>query len=159
MIAASSPPPPAPGELAPDFTVGSTAGAPITLSSYRQSKVVLLAFFPLAFTSVCTAELCEFSTDFDQFAGHDVEVLPISVDAVPTLREFKHKYGMKVTLLSDFKRDVSRAYGVLLPDTFHSARAYFLIGKDGRIAWRHVERSTGDRRANGEVLAEIAKLG
>ena len=159
MIASPTTPPPAPGELAPDFTVGSTAGAPVALSSYRGTKSVLLAFFPLAFTSVCTAELCDFSADFDQFAGRDVEVLPISVDSVPTLREFKNKYGMKVTLLSDFKRDVSRAYGVLLPEKFHSTRAYFLIGKDGRIAWRHVERSSGEKRANAEVLAEIAKLG
>ena len=149
---------PSPGELAPDFTVGSTAGA-VTLSSFRGQKHVLLAFFPLAFTSVCTAELCDFSADVDQFASGDVEVLPISVDSVPTLKEFRNKYAMKATLLSDFKRDVSRAYGVLIAEKFHSERAYFLIGKDGRIAWRHVEASTGDKRANAELLAEIRKLG
>jgi peroxiredoxin len=143
--------------MAPDFTVGSTAGA-ITLSSFRGKKNVLLAFFPLAFTSVCTAELCDFSTDYDQFGGADVEVLPISVDSVPTLKEFRNKYAMKATLLSDFKREVSRSYGVLIPERFHSARAYFLIGKDGRIAWRFVEKTTGDKRTNDEILAEIRKL-
>jgi mycoredoxin-dependent peroxiredoxin len=150
---------PSVGDAAPDFTVGSTAGAPVTLSSFRGKKNVLLAFFPLAFTSVCTAELCDLSADYDQFASADVEVLPISVDSVPTLKEFRNKYAMKATLLSDFKRDVSRTYGVLIPDKFHSARAYFLVGKDGRVAWRYVEKSTGEKRTNAEILAEINKLG
>jgi peroxiredoxin len=87
-----------------------------------------------------------------------VEVLPISVDSVPTLKEFKKKYDMKSNLLSDFKRDVSRAYGVLIPEKFHSERAYFLIDKSGHIAWRFVEKSTGDKRTNAEILAEIGKL-
>ena len=158
----SAPPvtsPPAAGDLAPDFTAYSTAGEAVTLSSFRGKKNVLLAFFPLAFTSVCTAELCDLSADYDQFAGKNVEVFPISVDAVPSLKEFRNKYSMQVTLLSDFKRDVSRAYGVLVPEKFHSERAYFLIGKDGRVAWRYIEKSSGNKRANAELLAEIAKLG
>jgi len=157
----SSPPansPPAKGQLAPDFTVGWTAGGTFTLSSLRGQRNVLLAFFPLAFTSTCTAELCDFATDFDQFAGADVEVLPISVDSTASLREFKNKYEMRSELLSDFKRDVSRAYGVLIPDKFYSERAYFLIGKDGRVAWSHVESSTSEKRSNDELLAEIKKL-
>jgi peroxiredoxin len=153
-----STPVPAKGELAPDFTVGTTAGGKFTLSSLRGQKNVLLAFFPLAFTSTCTAELCDFATDFDQFASADVEVLPISVDSTASLREFKNKYEMKAQLLSDFKRDVSRAYGVLIPEKFYSERAYFLIGKDGRIAWSHVESSTSDKRSNAEILEEIRKL-
>jgi len=156
----SSPPsnsPPAKGALAPDFTVSSTAG-PFTLSALRGQKNVLLAFFPLAFTSTCTAELCDFSTDFDQFAGANIEVLPISVDSTASLREFKNKYEMRSELLSDFKRDVSRAYGVLIPDKFYSERAYFLIGKDGRVAWSHVESSTSEKRSNDEIFAEIKKL-
>jgi peroxiredoxin len=76
---------PAAGDVAPDFTADSTNGQPVTLSSLRGKKRVLLAFFPLAFTSTCTAELCDFSADFDQFSGKDVEVMPISVDSVPTL--------------------------------------------------------------------------
>ena len=157
ISSAPTTPVPSPGELAPDFTVWSTAGS-ITLSSLRGKKNVLLAFFPLAFTSVCTAELCDFSTDFDQFGGADVEVLPISVDSVPTLKEFRKKYDMKATLLSDFKRDVSRAYGVLIPEKYHSARAYFLIDKQGKIAWRFVEKTTGEKRTNAEILGEIGKL-
>src|SRR3954452_13692809 len=106
---------PAVGTEAPDFTLASTAGAPLTLSSLR-GKNVLLAFFPLAFTSTCTQELCEMRDDWDQFASSETVVLPISVDSTPTLNESKGKYSMKSDLLSDFKRDVARAYGVLLED-------------------------------------------
>jgi peroxiredoxin len=149
---------PAEGELAPDFTADSTAGSPVTLSSFRGTKHVLLAFFPLAFTSVCTAELCDFSVDFDQFAVRNVAVLPVSVDSVPTLKEFKAKHGLVVDLLSDFKREISRAYGVLLPDRFFSTRAYFLIDRSGRIAWRHVEESPSHKRSNREILEHIQAL-
>jgi len=69
------------GELAPDFTVPSTSGSDVSLSSFRGKRTVLLAFFPLAFTGTCTKELICFTEDFDQFAGRGVEILPISVDA------------------------------------------------------------------------------
>lgn len=147
---------PAVGDAAPDFTADSTAGSPVTLSSYRGKKRVLIAFFPLAFTSTCTAELCDMSDDFDQFLDKDVVILPISVDSVPTLREFKAKHNMRVDLVSDFKRDVARAYGVLIPDRFYSERAYFLVGTDGRIAWRHIEENPGQKRTNDEIMTQIA---
>lgn len=147
--------PPEVGDTAPDFTADSTAGTAVTLSSFRNRQRVLLAFFPLAFTSTCTAELCDLSDGFDHFTTLDVAVLPMSVDSVPTLREFKAKHAMQVDLLSDFTRDVSRAYGVLLPDKFFSARAYFLIGRDGCVQWQHVEASPGQRRSNDEILGAI----
>lgn len=146
------------GTIAPDFTLDSTSGEPVTLSSFRGKHNVLLAFFPLAFTSTCTKQLCSFSDDFDQFTGRGVEVLPISVDATPSLREFKKAYALKVELLSDFKRDVSRAYGVLNEDKFFSERAYFLMDKAGVIRWSFVEALRRDHRENAELLAEIAKL-
>ena len=146
------------GDAAPDFVADSTSGEAVTLSSFRGKKNVLLAFFPLAFTSVCTAEMCDLNTDFDQFGGHDVEVLPISVDSVPTLKEFKAKHGMRVELLSDFRREVARRYGVLLEDRFYAMRAYFLIGKDGKIKWKHVEDSPRQRRPNREILERIRTL-
>jgi len=146
------------GSVAPDFTADSTSGKPVTLSSYQGKKRVLLAFFPLAFTSTCTAELCDFSADFDQFSGKGVEVLPISVDSVPTLKEFKLKHQMRVDLVSDFKRDISRAYGVLLADKFYSARAYFLVGLDGTIEWAYVEANASHKRTNAEILEQIAAV-
>lgn len=150
---------PVAGDRAPDFALQSTAGATVTLSALRGKSPVLLAFFPLAFTSTCTAELCEFSENFDQFAGKGITVLPISVDSLPTLKEFKAKYAMKTDLVSDFKRDASRAWGVLRDDTFFSERAYFLIDRDGIVRWTHIESKLGDKRDNGELLERIAALG
>ena len=147
------------GERAPDVALQSTAGTTVRLSEFRGKSPVLLAFFPLAFTSTCTAELCEFSESFDQYAGKGVAVLPVSVDSVPTLREFKAKYAMKTELLSDFKREASRAFGVLREDTFFSERAYFLIDRDGVVRWAHVESKLGDKRDNGELFERIAAVG
>jgi peroxiredoxin len=146
------------GDLAPDFTAASTSGSEVTLSSFRGKRNVLLAFFPLAFTGTCTKELVCFTEDFDQFAGNGVEILPISVDSTASLREFKGKLQMKTELLSDFKRDISRAYGVLNEDRFYSNRAYFLIDKEGRVRWSHVESTNGQRRENSEILAAIKLL-
>jgi thioredoxin-dependent peroxiredoxin len=146
------------GDHAPEFTAPSTSGGDVSLSSFLGRRNVLLAFFPLAFTGTCTKELICFTEDFDQFADNGVEILPISVDAVPSLREFKNKLQMKTDLLSDFKRDISRAYGVLNEDRFYSNRAYFLIDKEGRVRWSHVEAKNGDRRENAEILTAIKLL-
>jgi len=148
---------PAVGFPAPDFTLASTSGSEVTLSALRGRKV-LLAFFPLAFTTTCTAELCAFSEDYSRFQAADTVVLPISVDAVASLKAFKRQERMSVDLLSDFKREVSRKYGVLLEDKFHSLRAYFLIDRDGLLQWTFIEDVLGSRRDNAELLAELAKL-
>ena len=142
------------GTAAPDFTLASTSGSDVTLSKLRGKKV-LLAFFPLAFTSTCTAELCEFSTDYGQFQGAETVVLPISVDAVPSLKAFKANEQMTVDLLSDFKREVSRKYGVLLEDKFFSARAYVVIDRDGVIRWTHLESELGHKRGTAELIAAL----
>ena len=149
---------PALGEPAPDFTLPSTAGGNVTLSAFRGDRNVLLAFFPLAFTSVCTAEMCAFSDDYDALAATGTVVLPISVDSVPTLKEFKAKHAMRVDLLSDFRREVSRRYGVLREEAFTSHRAYFLIDREGVVRWAHVEETPGQRRENAEIRERIAAL-
>ena len=146
------------GEPAPDFTLPSTAGVDVTLSGFRGRQNVLLAFFPLAFTSTCTAEVCAFSEDHDRFATGDTVVLPISVDSTATLKEFKARLQVRQDMLSDFKRTVSRLYDVLLEDRFFSARAYFLIDKQGTLRWMHVEARLGDRRDDAELLRVIASL-
>lgn len=146
------------GSAAPDFTLASTAGGAVTLSSFRGQRPVLLAFFPLAFTSVCTAELCAFGDDFDAFAGANVEILPISVDAQPSLKEYRNKYSMKVELLSDLKREASRAYGVLNEDTFVARRSYFLIDTTGVVRWAHIEEQNRDSRTNAEILEAIKNV-
>ena len=150
---------PAVGAAAPDFTLSSTSGEKVTLSSFRGQTPVLLAFFPAAFTSVCTTEMCAFSDDYDRFAEEGVVVLPISVDATPSLKAYKEQYALKTDLLSDFRREASRAYGVLNEERFNSKRAYFLVDREGVVRWAHVESRAGERRENAEILAEIEKLG
>jgi peroxiredoxin len=148
---------PAVGSPAPDFTLPSTSGSDVTLSQLR-GRNVLLAFFPLAFTRVCTTEMCAFSEDYDRFRQADTEVLPISVDSVPTLREFKAKERISLDLLSDFKREVSRRYGTLLEDKFLSQRAYILIDRNGIVRWTFVEDTAGNRRENDELLEKLRAL-
>jgi peroxiredoxin len=145
---------PAVGTPAPDFTLPSTSGTDVTLSKLR-GRSVLLAFFPLAFTSVCTVEMCSFSEDYGRFRSANTEVLPISVDSVPTLREFKAKERISVDLLSDFKREVSRRYGTLLEDKFFSNRAYILIDPQGLVRWAFAEDTPSTRRENQELLAQL----
>ena len=149
---------PQPGDTAPDFTVRSTNGEMVSLSSFRGNRNVLIAFFPLAFTSTCTEELCDFTRDQFDFGKLDVEILPVSVDAVPSLRAFKDHDHLSTELLSDFKRVVSRAYGVLDENKFTSRRSYFLIDKEGIVRWSYVEEHNGLKRPNEEILAEVAKL-
>ena len=145
---------PAVGSPAPDFTLPSTSKSDVTLSSLKGKKV-LLAFFPLAFTSTCTQELCDMRDDWDQFASADTVVIPISVDSTPTLGEFKQKLNLQADMLSDFKRDVSRKYGVLNEDRFFSNRAYFLIDEKGVVRWAHVEANPSQKRSNAEIFAQL----
>jgi peroxiredoxin len=144
------------GAPASDFTLPSTAGVEVALSSFRGTRHVLLAFFPLAFTNTCTAENRASNEDYTRFERAETVVLPISVDSVPTLQAYKTKYALRQDLLSDFKREVSRTYGTLLPDRFFSQRAYFLIDRQGLLRWRHVEAELGARRDDAEFLRQIA---
>jgi peroxiredoxin len=146
------------GQPAPDFTLPSTSGQEVQLSSFRGRENVLVAFFPLAFTGVCTAEMCAFSEDYSRFEKAGTRVLPVSVDAVPSLKAFKEKERMSLDLLSDFHRTASRAYGVLLEDKNLSQRAYFLVDKQGLLRWSHVEAELGHRREDAELLEQIARL-
>jgi peroxiredoxin len=148
---------PAVGSAAPDFTLPSTSGSSVTLSSLR-GKNVLLAFFPAAFTSVCTTELCAFSDELSTFERAGTVVLPISVDAIPSLKAFKAHEKMKIDLLSDFKRDVSRLYGTLNEERFSSIRAYILIDRVGEVRWVHAEETPANRRENAEIVEQINQL-
>jgi peroxiredoxin len=129
----------------------------VTLSELR-GRNVLLAFFPAAFTRVCTDELCAFSEDFDQFSGAGTVVLPISVDNVPSLRAFKSKEGMQVELLSDLRREASRSFGVLDEERFVAKRAYVLIDRAGVVRWHFIEETPGTKRDNAELLRRIEAL-
>ena len=148
---------PAVGSEAPGFSLPSTSGGEVSLASLR-GKNVLLMFFPLAFTGTCTSEVCALSEDYGMFTSKNAVALPISVDSVPTLKEFKKKEGVTVDMLSDFKREVSRKYGVLNEEKFFSDRSYVLIDAKGIVRWTHKEANNSERRENSELMEQLAKV-
>jgi peroxiredoxin len=99
--------------------------------------------------------MCSFTEDYSRFRDANTVVLPISVDSVPTLKEFKAKERIALDLLSDFKREVSRRYGTLLEEKFFSNRAYVLIAPDGIVQWSFAEDTPSTRRQNEELLAQL----
>jgi peroxiredoxin len=103
------------GSQAPNFTLRNTEKAEVSLENYKGKKVVLL-FFPLAFTGVCTTELCSMRDDIASYSDLDADILAISVDSLFVLDQFKKVENYNFTLLSDFNKEVSRAYGALYED-------------------------------------------
>jgi peroxiredoxin len=123
------------GDKAPDFQLKNQFGELVTLSSFEGKKAVTLVFFPLAFTGICTGELCELRDNFSIFADDNVELLAISVDNKATLRAFAEDQGYEFGLLADFwpHGAVAQAYGVFLEGPGHANRATFVIDIDGII--------------------------
>ncbi len=136
------------GNTAPDFTLYNTEKQAITLSELKGQNVVLL-FFPLAFTSTCTKELCGVRDDIANYEGLNAKVFGISVDSIFSLGQFKKEQGLNFDLISDFNKDVSTAYGCLY-DQFVlemkgvSKRSAFLIDANGIIQYAEVLESAGD---------------
>src|SRR5712692_5720435 len=128
------------GSKAPDFTLMSDERQPVTLSSCR-GKPVVLAFFPAAFSSVCTKELCSFRDQLGPL-NHlsKAQVLAISVDTPFALKAFANEQRLNFPLLSDFNKEVIRAYDVVNPDMVGlkgiAKRAVFVIDRDGTIRHR-----------------------
>jgi mycoredoxin-dependent peroxiredoxin len=124
------------GDTAPDFTLPSTTGKPVKLSDFRGQKNVILAFYPAAFTGGCTKEMTSYGANLQQFEGMDTVVFGVSTDNVPSQRVFAEQTGAKFAMLSDFlDRNVSKTYGVLMPERGLSNRATFVIDKEGKIAY------------------------
>jgi peroxiredoxin len=124
-----------PGDMAPDFTLPSTVGDKVTLSDYRGKKSVILLFYPLDFSPVCSVETKECAEMLPTEGGSGVEVLGISVDSLWSHKAFAAQQGIAYPLLADFnpKGAVAEKYGVYLADKGISARTAFIIGKDGKI--------------------------
>lgn len=136
------------GSLAPDFSLISSDKNKIDLKNYRGQNVVLL-FFPLAFTSVCTEELCTMRDNLSDYEALNASVLAISVDSPFTLEKFKAEQKLNFPLLSDFNKEVSRAYGALYEDFVFemkgvSKRAAFVIDADGVIQHAEVLENAGN---------------
>lgn len=124
-----------PGDLAPDFTLPSTVGDKVTLSDYRGKKSVILLFYPLDFSPVCSGETKACGEMLPSAGGDGVEVLGISVDSLWTHKAFAAQQGLSYPLLADFqpRGAVAEKYGVFLPEKGFTARTAFIVGKDGRI--------------------------
>lgn len=136
------------GEKAPLFTLRNSATEEVSLSDYKEKNVVVL-FFPLAFTGVCTTELCEIRDSIAEYNNMNAEVMAISVDSPFTLAKFKEEQGYNFLLLSDFNKEVSRAYGSLYEDFVLdmkgvSKRSAFVIDKEGTIKYVEVLENAAD---------------
>ena len=128
------------GEQAPDFELADQHGTPVKLSGFRGSKNVVLIFYPLAFSPVCSNELCAVRDDFPEITGDDVELLTVSVDSMFTHRAWADAEGFNFELLSDFwpHGDAARSYGVFDDDRGLSIRGTFIIDKGGVVRWKVV---------------------
>ena len=133
---------------APDFTLYDTDKNQVVLNAQRGSNV-LLVFFPLAFTSVCTKELCNIRDHIADYDNANAKVFGISVDSTQTLKKFKEDQHLNFTLLSDFNKEVSALYGCLY-DLFGgwmkgvSKRSAFIINKKGIVKYAEVLENAGE---------------
>jgi peroxiredoxin len=156
------------GQPAPDFTLktrsnGETVNA--KLSDYHGKNVVLL-FFPLAFTGVCTKELCSVSEGLDAYNALNAQVLGISVDSPFTLEVFAQKNNITFPLLSDFNKEAAKAYGTLY-DVFVpggldmngvAKRSAFVVDKQGVVRYAEVLESAGDLPNFANIATTLQSL-
>ena len=137
------------GDTAPDFTLYDSEKNKVTLSGLRGNNILLL-FYPLAFTSVCTAELCSVRDTLKIYETLNVKPFGISVDSIYTLAKFKSEQHLNFPLLSDFNKEVSKAYHCHY-ETFSygmkgvSKRAAFVIEKKGIIQYAEVLENAGEQ--------------
>ncbi|MCK6548884.1 peroxiredoxin [Myxococcota bacterium] len=130
------------GTQAPNFTLLNGKREPVSLEGMKGKKVVL-AFFPAAFTGVCTKEMCTFRDSMAQLNGLDAEVLGISVDAPFSNAAFAEKHSLNFPLLSDYAREATNAYGIAINDFAGmkgytaSKRAVYVLDREGVVqyAW------------------------
>lgn len=136
------------GSKAPDFTLYNSEKKKVSLSDYKGKNVVLL-FFPLAFTSTCTKELCSVRDNITEYNISNAEVLGISVDSLYTLAKYKEEQHLNFNLLSDFNKEVSAAYGTLYQIFSYSMqgvskRSAFVIDKEGIVQHAEVLENADD---------------
>jgi peroxiredoxin (alkyl hydroperoxide reductase subunit C) len=123
------------GDQAPDFTLRDQNNEEVTLSAFRGRQAVLIIFYPLAFTGICTGELCAVRDDLPTFQNEDVQVLTISVDSPYSHKIFSERENFDFPLLSDFwpHGAVAQSYGAFNADAGIANRGTFLVDKDGIV--------------------------
>jgi peroxiredoxin len=149
------------GSKAPDFTLMNDKREEVTLSSQKGHPVVL-AFFPAAFTGVCTKELCTFRDSMAKLNKANATVYGISVDTSFSLAAFKKEQNLNFPLLSDFNKEVIQAYGVFNPDMIGlkgiAKRSTFVIDKDGIIRHAEVQDDARNEPNYDKVFETLSKL-
>ncbi len=129
------------GSVAPSFNLKDTDGNEVSLQSFQNKNVVVL-FFPLAFTGVCTKELCMIRDTMKDYEQLDANVVAISVDSFFTLNEFKKRENYNFPLLSDFNKEAATAYGAIYEDFFGyngvAKRSAFVVDRSGKIRYAEV---------------------
>lgn len=150
------------GDKAPIFTLRSTDKSEVSLTDYSGKNVVLL-FFPLAFTGVCTEELCSVRDNMEAYNDLNAEVIGISVDSLFTLDKFKSDQEYNFTLLSDWNKDVSRSYGSFYEDFVLdmkgvAKRSAFVIDKEGVIRYAEVLDNAGEVPNFADVKKTLESL-
>ena len=123
------------GDQAPDFELNDQHGTPVRLSSFRGVKNVVLVFYPLAFSGVCSSELCSMRDEFPEVNRDDVELLTVSVDSTFTHRAWADAEHFEFGLLSDFwpHGGVAEAFGVFDADRGIATRGTFIIDTEGVV--------------------------
>lgn len=136
------------GQDAPQFTLFSSELKEISLADFKGRKVVI-HFFPMAFTGVCTTQLCTMRDNFGYYDGVGAQILGISVDSPFTLAKFKEENNYQFPLLSDFNKEVSTAYGAIYAEFAFglkgvSKRAAFVLDEAQKVIYAEVLESAGD---------------
>jgi mycoredoxin-dependent peroxiredoxin len=128
------------GVQAPDFELKDQHGTPVKLSGFRGKKNVVLVFYPLAFSGVCTSEMCAIRDDFPEVTRDDVELLAVSVDSGFVLRTWADRDHFNFAMLSDFwpHGAVAKSYGVFDEEKGVAIRGTFIIDKSGVVRWKVV---------------------
>ncbi|MEM7482811.1 MAG: redoxin domain-containing protein [Acidobacteriota bacterium] len=147
------------GQAAPAFSLVHQPGQdPIQLSDYAGEQNVVLLFFPLAWSSVCTEELCSIRENYSRYGALDAEILGISVDSPFALQAWSKEESFPFPLLSDFNKEVSGRYGALYDEFFGmqgvSKRAAFVVDKQGIVRYAEVLENAGEQ-PNFKAIAEI----
>ena len=150
------------GEVAPQFTLYSDEKKPISLNDCKGQPVLIL-FFPLAFTGVCTAELCSMRDELGWYENLNTRILAISVDSPQTLAAFKRSQNYNFPLLSDFNKEVIRAYGTIYEEfglgmRGVAKRSAFVIDKDGIIRYAEVLENAGELPNFNEIKKTLQNL-
>ncbi|HZC69695.1 MAG TPA: peroxiredoxin [Jatrophihabitans sp.] len=147
------------GEDAPDFTLRDQNNEEFTLSAFRGSRAVLIVFYPLAFTGICTGELNRVQQDLDSFQNDNVQVVTVSVDSVYSQKIFSDREGFEFPLVSDFwpHGATAQAYGVFNEKLGFANRGTFLVDRDGIVRFTEMN-NPGDGRDPAAWIAAIKAL-